>query len=196
MLPDFKKTKSLIEEQQTKFLNERIAFHMGGLGSIGTRPIHEGSGFITEYEDGQVDDSNLQKIHSKVTYTPEEVIKNPNIVFENLDMIARDHAAQQSKMIIDKVSYLTEKIGNTSDFRGKLTAETILDSLNKITIDFNSDGTPILPSIVAGHEAYDSFKKAFEEIENTPELKLRMEKIMTDQKQRWYDRAANRKLVD
>jgi hypothetical protein len=196
MLPDFKKTKLLIANKTTEFLESRTNYHMGGFGSIGRRPIHEGSGFVTEYEDGMIDDSSLQLLHSKVDIDTQEILKNPFIVFEHLEQIARDQAFQQSKMIVEKVSDVTEKIGNVTDFRGSLTVDKILESLDKVTIDFTPEGKPMLPSIFAGKEMIDSIKLVFDQIHSTPELLKRLDDIMANQKQRWYDRAANRKLVD
>jgi hypothetical protein len=196
MLPDFKRTKQLIGDHVTNYIENRTKFHMGGFGSIGKRILYEGSGFITEYEDGMRDDSDLQKIHSSINLDIPTLLKDPYCVFTRLDEIAADHAAKQVKMIVDKISDATEKIGNVIDFRGQLTPDKVLEALDKVSIDFTPDGNPTMPSLFAGSEVLESAKKAFEEIHKSPDLTQRMEKIINNQRQRWYDRAANRKLVD
>lgn len=196
MLPDFKKTKAIIAERTSEFLETRISFYMGRLGSIGRRPLHEGTRFVTDYGKGVVDDSAVKPIHSMVEFDTAELLKGPEAAFEYLDKLAYDQAGKQTRLIFDKVSDVTEQIGNVIDVRGQVTPDHILEMIEKVEIGFTQRGEAIIPQPFGAPEVTEAFKRAYEQILNTPLLAERLTRILTEQKQKWYDRAANRQLVD
>ncbi len=197
MLPDFKKTKRLIEQRTSNVLDVRTQFHMGGFGSIARRKVHEGSGFITDYGDGMKDDSELQQMPSKAEIDIRKLLQDPaGVYIEVLEKIAFDQAFQQSKLIIDKVTDVTEKTGNVYDFRGEFTADKLIELLSRYEMDFMPNGQPRLPTMFTGKASIENVKKAFAQINESPELAKKLEKVIIEQRQRWYDRAAARKLVD
>src|SRR5690606_2933695 len=102
----------------------------------------------------------------------------------------------QANLVLDKISEATERIGNTIPIQGEITPNDFLAMLEKVEIDFKSDGSPIVPVIIADTSILKSIPRVFKIIENDPTLLHRFQEIMTKQKQNWDDRTANRKLVD
>jgi hypothetical protein len=198
MFPDFPKAKKAIHKHLMDFFHQRIHFHSGSLvKEIPKRVIQEGSGQVMKYADGTIHESALSSIRAESgPVHPEKIIENPDEVYRIFDEMAKEVAIQQSKLIIEGISDVTEKIGNTIKTKGAITPESILEMFEKITIDFNPDGTPKMPTIYAGDLMMKELPKVFQSISSDPLLEKRFQDIMDNQKLRWYDRAANRKLVD
>lgn len=196
MFPDFPKAKKLIDEQIFDFFEKQIEYHSQGLiANIPKRIIQEGDGFYTEYSKDLSHQSEMRPIHTSFEYSTKEVLENPNIIFDKLDRMAKDAAYQQTVMIFDSISEVTEKVGNVVKSKGKMTAEDIFNVFEKIVIDFNKDGTARMPTIHAGEQMTQDAIAAFKEIDETPELRERFNKIMEKQKSDWHDRENNRELV-
>jgi len=199
MLPDFPVAKEARRKQIAHFLDKKIKEYSGGLlNEIPKRIVHEGNSILTEYEDGIQDSSAMTAIKVQSSLEDIEVlIKQPSRVFELLDEMARDMAAQQCKLIFEKISDVTEMVGNVVKTQGKLTPEYLFEMYKKIELEFNPDGTPRMPTILEfGNSKAKEFAEVINTIHGNPSLYQRFLEIIEHQKQRWYDRAANRKLVD
>lgn len=196
MLPDFQKAKQLMMDKLIKFFEQRVAqYSRGLLPMTPTKLIHEGDGFRMEYSPEFSHESSYKAIHSRLDFKADELIKNPNLVYQYMDSMAADHAIQQTIFVFDSVSEVTEKAGNVIKAKGAVSAEDILELMEKITIDFDTDGNPNMPSIHAGEKIIGELKSVLQEIESSPKLRERLTNIMTRQKSDWNDRENNRKLV-
>jgi len=67
--------------------------------------------------------------------------------------------------------------------------------LEKVEISFNKDNTPILPTFVAASSTSEKIREVFRIIEDTPELKEKMDNIIEKKRSEWRDRESSRKLV-
>ena len=107
-----------------------------------------------------------------------------------------DHNPQQSKIAYEEIEKVASDVGNVFDLKGeKLKVDHFFQMLEKLWIDFDKEGKPLLPTIVVGEKAYKALSEVFTQLENNPEYKGRMEEIITKKKELWRDREANRKLV-
>lgn len=196
MLPDFLEAKKLVRLEIDKMLEKLIQHHSGRIAlDIPHKPIHEGDGFITQYNEEFRHESDLKPIGSSFDINIDEIVNNPGLVFEKFDEVAMDAADQQARLIFDTLSDVTEKAGNVIRKSGKLTPDDFFEMIDKIQIDFNSDGTARMPSFYTNHELFMNMSDIFREIENSEELKKKLDVKMSMKKSEWRDRENNRKLV-
>lgn len=145
-----------------------------------------------------VDKSEFQTIEERWTLTKEQA-ENLSIaqLLEQVDRIATSLGSQQVKHILATVDKGVEKVGHTIQHGITIEehANAYLTSLDTIYLDFNDDGMPRLPSIIAGTEAAVKLKAAQEYIQSNDKLLARYDEIITRQRERWRARESNRKLV-
>ena len=104
---------------------------------------------------------------------------------------------QKAKLLFEKINEGVKKTGNTFSADGRpLNKEDFLKAFVKIQIDFEEDGSPILPTIVMHPQAMAKMKKELETWESDTGFNRRYEEIIAKKKKEWDDRESNRKLVD
>ena len=67
--------------------------------------------------------------------------------------------------------------------------------METIWINFNADGTARMPTMVISPSNQESVKAMIQQMENSPELKKRFDYIMTEKREEWNAREADRILV-
>lgn len=196
MLPDLPRSKSLINAFITEIVKESLRQHCGPYFSeIPEKPIHEGDAFATKYSESFTQESNLQEIVGSSDFNKDEILSNKTIIIKKLVEIGQQMGDQQMKMLFETISDVTEKVGNVVESKKDITPDDIFNIYNKITIDFNPDGTARLPTIITGTEMFPKMQKVLETIFADANYKKKFEEIIEAQKKRWYDRENNRKLV-
>ena len=196
MLPDFPIAKEEIRKNIRSYLETKIKYFSGQpFGDIHRRQIHEGDGLHIIYEDGMVKETKMKPIHSKHEFHVDQMIKNPSLKFEILDELAKDMAFAQTKMIITEISEVTEKVGNNLKVEDKFSTEVFLNVMRKITIDFNQDGSPRLPTIIISPENRAEIDAVMKKAEQDIEFNKEFLKIIEEKRRIWNDRESNRKLV-
>lgn len=117
-------------------------------------------------------------------------------VLLRLGETAQDMARQTAQYMYGTIAAAVDKVGNTVSAGGKKpTAETLLEALTKIQIDFNPDGSPRMPEWHVHPDAANAIELAGEELERDPELKREFGQLLARKKEEWRAREANRKLV-
>ena len=77
-----------------------------------------------------------------------------------LDATATDGLKQVMPKFFERIGELTNAVGNTVDARGQpLTFELLLQGFERVQVDFDEEGNPILPKLVVGPEMYAAFQK-------------------------------------
>ncbi len=77
-----------------------------------------------------------------------------------LDEMATDGLKQLMPKLFERIGCLSEGAGTTVDARGEpLSYELILRGLEKIEIDFDEHGNPILPTMVVGPALHEAWQK-------------------------------------
>lgn len=197
MLPDYPKLK----ERLSKLLTSRLVSEQKKIGSpvldVPRRIQHEGRKTRIIREDGSVWESDMKKIQTQIKINLQDV-KNmkPKDIIEKIDEMAMQAASQQSKIAYEEIEKAVREVGNALDLKGeKFKVDHFFQMLEKLWIDFDKEGKPLLPTIVAGEKAYKVLSEVLTQIENNSEYKGRMEEIIMKKKELWRDREANRKLV-
>jgi hypothetical protein len=111
-----------------------------------------------------------------------------------VDMI--DHAAEQAvaalmPQIFSHINDIATATGNVVDARGPLTADTVLDMLDKMSISFDENGEPELPIMVVSPAGAEHVRKL---PPLTPEQEARRQDILRRKKQEFDAKRRVRKL--
>jgi hypothetical protein len=76
------------------------------------------------------------------------------------------------------------------------TFELFLETLEKISIDFDDQGNPYLPTVVVSPELGAKLKSKLPEWEANPDYDKRFKELIERKRKEWNDRESHRKLVD
>ncbi len=198
MLPEFPKLKSEIHSQLLARIRRRIEAADPVVSQIKAFTQHEGQRM--RYE--RLDAPSAEINESEDVGAPFQVLVSevPDLIGANLDAkieaLAQDVAKNRSAFFFRRFQETCDEVGNAVHAGGKpLSAELLLEMLDKVQVDFGPDGKPTGQFVIHPDMA-PALKKAAEELERDPELKRRHEDILRRQREEWAARESNRKLVD
>lgn len=196
MLPDFPKVKESISDKLWSYFSSAMQFHSTGiLSQVAHRPLNEGSGSTMHYNNELSHETDFKTLQTGLSITVDEIMNTPEVIYKKLEEMAKDMAFQQSKMMIEGISSISEKYGNVVQSANPVIAEDIINMIEKMFIDFDEQGKPIMPSILAGVEMTQKIQNAFKELEENEEFKKKFDQLIHKKKEEWNDRENNRKLV-
>ena len=194
MLPDLPALKEEIQRLLDDYLRQRTQQRMGVFGQAGRHIIHEGDRMHIVRADGTEDISSLKSSSAELEIKLEEI---PDMTVEarlrRLDGMADEMARQMSGNLFQTLDTTLDKAGQTIDRKGRpLDAETILETLAKLQMDFDEE--PKL-SLVIPPALKEKANEAFRQIESDPVLRRRHDDIIESKRRDWRAREAARKLV-
>jgi hypothetical protein len=198
VLPDYPTIKEEVSHRLDLFLRKRAIHHLGpGLSEVRRSSIHEGRTNAIIREDGERDETAMNEASAELEIKKSEI---PSMTMEEMlkrfDSVAQRLAAQQAKRMFEAIDKGVTKVGNVIDNRGQeFSPETLFKAFETIQIDFDSEGRPKMPQFISGADLHQSAVKAGKEIEETPELKRRWDRIMARKREEWRAREASRELV-
>jgi hypothetical protein len=74
--------------------------------------------------------------------------------------------------------------------------EGVFKSLERILLDFDDQGKPIMPTMLSGsQELAAELSEALHQIETTPDLRRRFEAVIDRKREEWRARESSRNLV-
>jgi hypothetical protein len=154
MLPFFPKTAEQRSRLNREFLDQMVKHKAPMLSGIVSHFIHEGAHTDIVRPDGTTDRTKIDKLSGFVELNR---IKRSefdiDILRAKLDEIAEQFAEGMSRNMIAAISESADRSGNVVDGGGKpLSPETVLEALDTIEMEFNSDGTYDPPSIIVSPE--------------------------------------------
>ncbi len=197
MVPEFKNAEKYIIKSQEDFFEFAQKHHLGGLfGNIPKRVMPEGNKLKQVYSKSLERQTEMVKIGSSFKLDIDKIKATPSLVYEQLFETAKEFANQQIQMTIKSIYEVTELTGNIVESQGEFTVEDFYKSLEKIEIEFDKNGKPLLPTIVGGPAFIDKMIATLKRREHPVESKGRMDEIIDIKRKQWNDRENNRKLVD
>ena len=105
-------------------------------------------------------------------------------------------AAQLEKFFFERFEEITASVGNAVDMKGEpFTAESHLDALERIDLDFDMFGFPIYPMYVAHPVMAETFRSELARFRTESLLKDRAETLIDRKRKEWRDREGRRRLV-
>ena len=197
MLPDFPRIKQKWAKVFIKYVKDNVT-RASFLSKIKTVPHFEGNRMSTHYSDGEVDRPSYERLSSALSVKDDDLIKmGPQAFIDGLNRTTEELREQQSKLVFERMNEVTQKTGNTVDAKGQpLSHDLLLQTLEKMEIDFDGEGQPLMPTLVVSPTQYEEFKKKIVEWEKDPKCQDNFNKLMESKRKAWNDRESNRKLVD
>ncbi len=202
MIVDFIGIKDKLAHNLNIFLRQEVNRRAPLLTIVGNKSIlYEGDKTSYETVDRKKNNMPMQKVESNFTLTHEEMSKMTIAqIMEKIGELAEDIAGQMERGIFATLTQATEESGNVVKDTKPLSAETFLEGLAMIEIDFE-DGLrekPQFPTMVLHPSQMEKLKK--EEANETPERKQEIEarknQILDKKYEEYLLRENNRKLVD
>jgi len=197
MLPDYPMTKAKF----TQAIKSRIR----GIQDQLTRPfseaqrviIHEGERTTITRADGSVDDDPPVMIASELTLTRDEICSSDLAGFlRKVDEMAVDMSRQAFGFHLGKIDKAVKEVGNVVDVGGHpLTPENVLELWEKIEVEFDEQGRPDLPTLMAHPSMAEKIKRVLQEFATNPVYVKRHAELIERKREEWRDRESARKLV-
>ncbi|MBT0663652.1 hypothetical protein KI809_04985 [Geobacter pelophilus] len=197
MLPDFVVLKREINEVLNLFMRRRFQYYCTGIQDIPKEQLFEGTGMSIHRASGDVDKSSFIQNSTEFSISYDEVPGlSLNDVLDKLDKAAKNMSDQVQKTFYLKMNEDLDRMGRTVDQKGKpFTADTILEALKSIHIDFDKDGKHHGLELHTAPQLQDAVRKAFADLEADPDLKRRHEELMIQKREEYRAREASRRLV-
>mgnify|MGYP006969420009 CR=1 FL=1 len=197
MLPDYPDIKNKLY----KLLLRRMSIVQAGysplISDVTNRYRFEGDKSIIIRKDGKRIKNTIMEYSQEFSLSVTEIHDiTPEELLHKLDNAAIEITSQKINTMLDTVGKSAEKAGNFIETKGKFTISTFFKMLNKVQIDFDQNTKePILPTLVAGEQTFDTLVKEFPQLDNNPKYRRRFEKIINKKREEWYARESNRELV-
>ncbi len=166
------------------------------MGEMSRHRVFEGRKSAIVRPSGEEDETEFREF-SAVSEIPRKTVLYSGLdeILECFIPLAEAMANDQEKMFIETMHQVTNKTGNVVDGRGQpLSHEKILEVLETIQIDFDSDGNPRMPTMMISPAMVPKIR----ELINDPEAKefeKKQKEIIEKKRLEWRDREANRTLV-
>lgn len=150
--------------------------------------------FISEQSKGGPD--RYQRVQSEFAYSVEELERLTfDDLIDRMIRVGREIGNQQANVGIQAMQEALEGTENEIVHSNSDFVTQILQAFEVIRIDFDKDGKPLMPQIMAPPNLVSHLEDAVEKISQSNELESRLRCILERKKEEWRDRQASRKLV-
>jgi hypothetical protein len=168
------------------------------LRNLRTVRQHEGRRIDYETVEGLQETTNYEQLTTKLGIHSNELPDLDNDRYlEKARKMAEELAEQEERLFFSRMEYFVEKAGTMVDAGGRpFEPMLFLDSLEKLSIDFDQAGRPIIPTLIAHPDQAPGMAAKFEQARASPEFQRRWNELFTKKWLEWRDREADRKLVD
>lgn len=199
-LPKYKEAKAIIEKIVSRRIHDVSRLEMRPFNESPSFIQHEGKTLIHNTLDNQ----ESKKVMNYKMAEAKHLIEHskipdmkPEEVFAIVDEMAKEIGSQMAKYQFEVLNKTIEETGNSVDAKGqKLSPELFLETISKMSISFDKDGNPKLPTIVISPKTADQWKRVMSEAEADPEHKKKFDAIIAQKKKDFDAEQASRKLVD
>jgi hypothetical protein len=195
VIPDFPVLKEAFSRAMSRYMKMRMDH--GPLAQVPRGRVFEGGQNVLVREDGSREETQMYEAGSEVRISADEIrsLHLPNLL-QKLDAAAEEIVSKQAKNFYETISKGVEQVGNTLDAGGRrLTVELFLEAFQKISIDFNPDGSPQMPTVHISPGQKDDVTRMVQRLETEPALKQSFDDLIASKREEWRAREANRKLV-
>lgn len=198
MLPDFPKLKKDIHKYFLVRQFEEARMSDPLLARIRHYMQHEGDDGSYETMDGYKRDKNYQQFEATYQITADEIINADfEVVLKKFYDMGLEASSKMAQHSFSEIGKIIDETGNSIKANGPWTKELFLETIKKIQIDFDEEtGLAKMPTMYIHPSQADGVRKMIKDAESDPQHKIEFDKIMEQKKKDFYDREANRKLVD
>jgi hypothetical protein len=197
MLPDFPSVKQKFLLAALKFVAEQ-AKDDALLSQIREQRHFEGNRMDSFTIRDDAEQRHYTPVSIPVTIPTDELIKRgPEAFMERMFTVAEELKKQKAKLLFERLTEVTSRTGNVVDAAGKgISYNLFLVAFEKVQTDFDSNGNPILQTLVCSPEAFKQLAPKIQEWNADPECKRRFDELVERKRKEWHDRESNRKLVE
>lgn len=161
------------------------------LGVMPLRPtIHSGS--VRNVRSPKIVDQPMEA-HEYTMSIDFDVVRNTDVEKFSFILYELTEANKQTLIpaMIAGLSEVTDAVGNTVDTQGQpFSFDLFNDALEKIHVEFDDQGNPLLPTIMANPNTYETIK----DITPTPEQTQRFRQIINAKKEEYNAKKRTRRL--
>ncbi len=192
MLPDFPVVKKAQADNYNAYLERSIRGGDPFLKQIRHKKIHEGDRSVIEHGDGYVVDDPFQEFEATLEVKIQDVIeKGVEVFYEAAAALIEEMQEKQAKLIFQRIDESTQRTGNVVDGKGQDLAASFLEALERVQVEFDSDGNPELQVVV-----HPNMRDKMLKLMSDSTLRIQYEQLLSKKREEWRDRENNRKLVD
>ena len=198
MLPDFIDVKEQRRGRFIQMVNRETEMLTPLLNHIRTVRQHEGRRLEYETVDGVQDVVDYEnRISSALRLHRNDFASmDEGRYLSKAKEMAKELAPQAMRHFFGMMDRWTAKAGTVTDAGGQpFNPMMLIESLEKVDIDFDERGQPQLPTLVANPKDHAGLEKKLAEAENSPEFQRRWNELMQIKLMEYRDREADRKLV-
>jgi hypothetical protein len=197
MLPDFPKLKARLMDRHIRDIRAKVDAQMPVVSRIRSVRFHEGNCFSLERDDGVVESQGFIDVRAPIEISANlefrETVQN---LKERTEKLTLDFAAQLEKLFFERFHEITESVGNAVDMKGQpFTAESYLDSIERIDLDFDMFGLPIYPMHVIHPVMAETIQSQFARLGKESRLRDKANTLIERKRKDWRDREGRRRLV-
>lgn len=197
MLPDFPTLKDRLMKRHMREMQTKIDAQMPVVSKIRSVRFHEGNCFSLERDDGVIESQGFVDVRAPIEISANlEFRDTVQSLRERTDKLALDFAGQLEKFFFERFHEITASVGNAVDMKGQpFTAESHLDSLERIDLDFDIFGFPIYPMYVIHPVMAETIRSEFARFRTEARLRDRAAALIERKRKEWRDREGRRRLV-
>jgi len=197
MLPDFFSAKKQLTRKLMRELRTQIDASAPIFSQIRAYVMAEGDTFSYQTFDGNIEKQKFkawtQRMEVQADLPPQQLQAEMEKKFREITEAAGRHFETS---LFDTVREATEKTGMGFDAGGKPFHPSMpWDMLERMDVDFDTNGEPVMPTLVVHPDMFKAIEKKIPEWESDPELQKRRNGVLAKKKGEWLDREARRKLV-
>jgi hypothetical protein len=197
MLPDYPKLKVRLMDRHIRDVRAKVDAKMPVVSRIRSVRFHEGDCFSFERDDGVVESKGFVDIRAPIQIAANlEFRDTVQGLKERTEQLTLDFAAQIEKFFFERFHEITESVGNAFDMKGQpFTAESYLDSIENLDLDFDMFGFPIYPMHVIHPVMAETIQSQFARLRTESRLRDRADALIERKRKEWRDREGRRRLV-
>ena len=195
MLPDFPETKRLFTRFFRTYMRQKMR-QTSPYGAVQTRYFHEGRAMHIMRSDQSESKSDMQLLSTEIQIKFDEM---QDLTFTK---VLQKHDAMLFDLVSKQTNLMRERMSDeipasqTVDAKGKkLSANLVLEILDKMHIEFYPDGTPNQIYVDGSQFTSETMAAIDEEFEESAELQQKYNDLIERKREEWRAREADRKLV-
>lgn len=198
MLPDFARVKEKRRRRFIRMVNHETEKLTPLLNHVRTVRQHEGRRLEYETVDGVQDAVDYENRISSALRIQRDDFANMDEgrYLSKAQEMAKELAPQAMRHFFGIMDHWTAQAGTVTDAGGQpFDPMMLIESLEKVDIDFDERSQPQLPTLVANPTDQPAFERKLAEAEKSPEFQRRWNELMQTKLAEYRDREADRKLV-